>query len=220
MAEFAFSKLGYRKVPILQIEAAGPAGVAKSFVEKFRELGGTVPLVEAAPPNTVDFRAQLTKIKAADPDAVYFAAYAHETATILKQAKELGLNKQLLTHQLAEDPEVRERAGDAANGLIYTTPKLDPETGGPAVRTFYDKFRKKYGAEPRNFASNSYDALRLIAKAIAENGYTYQGITKGLLSIKDYPGASGTLSFDKNGDVQQAMRVMVIKDGKIVEYGK
>jgi branched-chain amino acid transport system substrate-binding protein len=218
MAEFAFQKRGSKKIAVLHVEAAGPGGVARSFIVRFKELGGAVPLVETALPNATDFRAQLTKIKAAEPDAVYFAAYAVETGTILKQAKELGLKKQMLSHQLAEDPEVRARAGDAANGLIYTTPKLDPATGGPAVKEFYEKFRAKYGEEPRNFASNSYDALKLLARAIAQNGYSLNGITKGLLAIKHYPAASGTLSFDSNGDVIQPMRIMTIREGKVEEY--
>ncbi len=220
MAEFAYRKPGFRRVPVLYVEAAGPAGVAQSFIKRFKQLGGTVPVVEVGPPNATDFRAQLTKINAADPDAVYFAAYAVETATILKQAKELGLNKQMLTHQLAEDPEVRERAGEAANGVIYTTPKLDRTTGGPAVKAFYDKFKKKYGEEPRNFASNSYDALKLVVKAITEKSYTFEGIARGLLATKDYPGASGTLSFDSTGDILQPMRLMTIKGGRIIEYTK
>ncbi len=218
MAEFAYQKLGYREASVLYIEAAGPAGVARSFVDRFKELGGTVLTVEIGAPNATDFRAQLTKIKATNAEAVYFAAYAHETATILKQAKELELDRQMLTHQLAEDPEVRERAGKAADGLIYTTPKMDPETGGPAVKAFYEKFKNKYGEEPRNFASNSYDALKLIAKISNQKGYSYEAIKAGLLATVGYAGASGELSFDQRGDVVQPMRVMTILDGEITEF--
>lgn len=218
MAEFSFNKLKFKKIPVLYIEAAGPAGVAQSFIKRFKELGGDVPLVEAAPPNTTDFRTQLSKIKGANPHGFYFAAYAVESATILKQAKELGINKQMLSHQLVEDPEVRKRAGDAANGIIYTTPKLDPSKGGPAVKSFYAKFKKKYNEEPRNFASNSYDALKLVIKAIKENDNTFEGISKGLFSIKNYPGASGIMSIDSKGDVLQPMRIMTIRGGKTVDY--
>lgn len=218
MAEFAYRELGFRRIPVLYIEAAGPSGVAQSFIQRFKQLGGVIPLTETGAPNDTDFRAQLTKIKASNPTALYFAAYAVESATILIQAKELGLQTQMLSHQLVEDVEVRERARDAANGVIYTTPKLDPATGGPAVGAFYKSFVDKYGEEPRNFASNSYDALRLLVKAIREHGYSYEGIRAGLLLTQNYAGASGTLSFDEKGDIVQTMRIMTIKDGKIGEY--
>jgi len=218
MAEFAYKVLAYRSVPTLYVEASGPAGVARSFMKRFKELGGNIPLTETGKPNDTDFRTQLTKIKAIAPKAVYFAAYPVESATILKQAKELGLHTQMLSHQLVDDKEVRERADDAANGVIYTTPKLDPESGGPAVRSFYDKFIKAYGTEPRNFASNSYDACRILIGAIKNHGDSYESIKAGILATRDYQGASGTFSFDANGDIVQQMRVMQIQGGKVAEF--
>jgi branched-chain amino acid transport system substrate-binding protein len=206
------------KAGVLYVESAGPSGVAQAFQVEFKKLGGVITTVEKSLQSSSDFRSQLTKIQKSGADVVYFTGFAKETASILKQAKELKLNLPMLTHQLAEDPEVRELAGDAANNLIFSTPKLDPSSGDFAVVDFYNKFRQKYNEDPQNFASNSYDALTIVAKAIETYGYSSDGILKGLQETKNYSGASGSITFDQNGDVIQPMRIMTIQTGKIVPY--
>jgi branched-chain amino acid transport system substrate-binding protein len=216
MAQFAYKTKSYRKVGILAVQSAGPVGVCDAFQKEFQRQGGNIVLTETGQEGSTDFRSQLTRLRDAKIDAIFFAGFATETATILKQALELGVKAQLLTHQLAEDPKVRELAGDSANGLIFSTPKLDPSSGDQAVIAFYHAFRAKYQEEPQNFASNAYDALKLVAQSIGKHGYSADGICNGLASTKDYHGASGQLTFDDNGDVIQTMRIMQISGGKIV----
>ncbi len=218
MAQFAFNKMGYRNVSVFYIDEAGPKGVSVAFMEEFKRLGGKIIAEEKGTQEGTDFRTQITKIKGANPDAVYFAGYAKETVIFLTQAKELGLKKQLMTHQLIDDPDVIIRAGDTANGVIFTSPKLTPETGGQAVKDFFEKFRQRYGEDPQNFAPNTYDAVMLIVKAMDKYGANSESIKKGLYEIKGYQGASGEITIDENGDVVQSMMIMVIKDGKPVLF--
>jgi len=58
----------------------------------------------------------------------------------------------------------------------------------------------------------------LIAKAMEKYGFDSESIKKGLYEVKDYEGASGLLTVDENGDVQQKMSVMEIRDGKTIPY--
>ncbi len=218
MARFAFDKMGFRKASVFYVDEAGPSGVSTAFIEEFKHLGGKIVAQEKGDRDGTDFRTQITKIKAAEPDSVYFAGYAKETVVFLRQAKELGLDKPLMTHQLIDDPDVIKRAGETAEGVFFTTPKLTPETGGPAVKEFFDKFKSKYGEAPQNFAPNAYDAMMLIAKAVEKYGAFAEGINKGLLETKDYSGASGEISIDKNGDVVQRMMIMIIENGKTKLY--
>jgi len=215
MAQFAFNKLGFRKVGVFYIDEAGPKGVSVAFMEEFKKLGGQIIIEEKGTQEGTDFRTQITKIKNANPEGVYFAGYAKETVIFLRQAKELGLEKQLMTHQLIDDPDVIKRAGDTANGVIFTTPKLTPEIGGQAVKDFFEKFRLKYGEEPQNFAPNAYDAIMLIAKAMEKYSIDSESIKKGLYEVKGYQGASGEITIDSNGDVIQPMLIMTIDNGKV-----
>jgi len=218
MARFAFDKMGFRKAAVFYVDEAGPRGVSIAFIEEFKRLGGQIVAQEKGGRDGTDFRTQITKIKEAAPDSVYFAGYAKETVVFLRQAKELGLDRPLMTHQLIDDPDVIKRAGETADGVFFTTPKLTPETGGPAVKEFFDNFKSKYGEEPQNFAPNAYDAMMLIVKAVEKYDAVSEDINKGLLDVKDYRGASGEITIDENGDVVQSMSIMRIKNGSVVPW--
>lgn len=216
MAQFAYRKLDFRKVAVFYVDEAGPRGVSKAFINEFKRFGGTISTEEQGTRDGTDFRTQITKLKDSAPYGVYFAGYAKETVIFLRQAKELGLNKQLMTHQLIDDPDVLKRAGETANGVIFTTPKLTPETGGKAVREFFEKFQNKYGEEPQNFAPNSYDAVVLIARAIKKYGPNAESIKRGLYEVENFQGASGIITIDNNGDVQQKMQIMRVYNQEAV----
>lgn len=213
MADYAAGK-GYKKIGVVYQNDAGPKGVADAFMAKYKELGGEVPYSDGAAPGAKDYRTQIAKLKAAGVDAVYFALYLKESESFVRQARELKLDKQLLTHQLIDDPEVLGRLGKAADGIIFTSPKLTPETGNPGVKAFYELYRAKFNKDPLQFTANSYDAAMLVIKAMEAKGPTAEGIKTWLYALKDYDGASGTLSFDANGDVQQKMLLMRVDNGR------
>jgi branched-chain amino acid transport system substrate-binding protein len=220
MARFAFKDMGYRKMAVFYIESAGPFGVSEAFSQEFKELGGRILLTEKAAQNAIDVRAQLARIKGNKVDAMFFAGFAAETATMLKQARQIGLNLQILAHQTAEAPEVRQIAGKAAEGVILASPSLDTLTAGESVKMFYRAFRQKYGEDPQNYAPNTYDAFMLVVRSIREHGYEADSIIKGLLETKDYSGASGKITFTQTGDIVQPMRIMTIANGKVVPFEK
>jgi len=215
MADYASGK-GYKKVGVVYQNDAGPKGVADAFIAKFKLLGGEVPYSDGAAPGAKDYRTQIARLKAANVDAVYFALYLKESESFVRQVRELKLDKQLLTHQLIDDPVVLGRLGKAADGIIFTSPKLTPETGNPGVKAFYALYKAKFGKDPLQFTANSYDAAMLIIKAIEAKAPAADGIKTWLYAVKDYDGASGTLSFDANGDVQQKMLIMRVEGGKAI----
>jgi len=218
MGKFAYKNMSFRKIGILYIESAGPYGMAKAFKKFFVQLGGKVPITEKGLQNTTDLRTQLAKLKHSDIDAIFFAGFASETATMLKQAKELNIQKQILSHQPAEAPEVRERAGEAANGVIFATYTIDPKYSIDESNKFIKNFKERYGKEPQNFAANSYDAMILVVKAIDKYGYDSRSIIKGLQEVKEHHGATGVVTFNKNGDVIQPLRIMTIKNRNVVPF--
>jgi len=216
MADFAFKQKGYRRVAILYIESAGPFGVSETFRKEFEGLGGQVVTTEKADQGARDLRAQLTRVKSKQVDALFFAGFAQETVTMVKQAKEIGLDVQILAHGTAEAPEVRQDAGEAAEGIIFATSTLGPGSGVESVRRFFDAFRKRYGSDPQNYAPNAYDALKLVVFAMAKYGPSADDVARGLREIADYRGATGALSFEANGDVRQALQIMTIRGGNVL----
>jgi len=213
-AEYVFNK-GYRKVGIIYINNEGGKGNRDSFKKRFEELGGQIVIEERYEPGATDMRTQLTKIKNVYPEVVMVVSYPSDTPILMKQAKELGLNTPLYFQtEAVEDPNVLREAGNAAEGVIYILPA---PAEGEKPNEFIQRYEKAYGKKPELFAAEAYDIIWLIANAIKETGKTDPTSIKDYLyTVKDYPGASGVITFDKNGDVLKPMAIKTIKNGKPV----
>jgi branched-chain amino acid transport system substrate-binding protein len=220
MADFSYHKLKLRKIAILYINNDYGSGLKDVFSVEFEKRGGKIVAVERFQQNDIDFKTQLYKIKAVNPEAIYLVGYPKEIPLILKQAKEIGLKKQILGSVAFEDPGIVELAKDAAEGVIYPYP-IDPDPNEPSVKHFIESFRKKYNKEPGIGANAGYDAVKMIVKAIELScGFSGEDIRKGLNMIKDYHGASGVMTFDENGDVHKPIGFKIIKNGKFVWFEK
>ena len=115
------------------------------------------------------------------------------------------------------DPKLLEVAGPAAEGAVFSVPTYDPTSTDPTVNKFVAAYRAKYGSEPDAFAATGYDSLRVLAEAIRlSNGKTPQEIQKGMTLVRNFPGPSGTVTFDRDGDVQKPLMLLTIQNGKFV----
>jgi len=172
-----------------------------------------VVLEEAYPQGTLDIRAQLAKIRAADAEGVLVGSYPPDTVAILRQARELQLQQPLFfTTEAVQNPDVLRQAGDAANGAVYI---LAASPVGAAPEKFSKAYAAKFGHAPELFAAEGYDVVRLIADAIVAKGPSLDGasLRDFLHQVRDYAGASGTITFDKNGDVVKPYAIRTIEAG-------
>ena len=217
MAKFAYENLGIRKSSILTVNLDYGIGLTEVFKTKFTEWGGEILAVEKYDQGATDFRTQLSKIKAAKPDALYLPGYYTEIALILRQAKELGFDAHFLSCVGFDNPKVFELAGEAAEGVIFARPAYDPESEEKTVSDFVESFKAKYNITPGTYAAHAYDALRIVAKAIEEGGYSANQVKSALYSIKSFSGVTGNTSFDGNGDVVKPIQIMEVQNGQFRE---
>ncbi len=217
MAKFALQS-GYKTAAAVFVDNAGTKGPAEVFKQAFEAAGGKMVAMEVGPQGATDFRTQLAKVKAASPDAVYLLGYALELGNMLKQAKELGIQKPLLSFQVMEEPKVVEIAGNAANSVIFTSPTIRASEAQGRTKQFIDAYRQRYKKDPGIFSYNAYDAVYVVAKAIERYGEDGESIKKGLYEIQNYDGASGQISFDRNGDTAQPPKLLTYQNGQIVVY--
>jgi len=218
MADFARWGKGYTKVAIVYIKNDYGEGLKNEFTVRFESEGGQVSTMESYEQGNTDFRTQLLKAVRSGPDAIYLPGYYNELAQLLKQARELRINTQFLSVVSFEDPKMLELAGSAAEGVIYSTPAVSMQDTSSGVRTFVDRFSKKYGREPGLFAAHGYDAMHILALAIEKGGFTADGIRNSLYRIQNYPGVSGLTSFDSNGDVIKPVKLKTVRNGKFMDY--
>lgn len=212
LAPYACQKLLLKKIAILYLNndyGVDQAAVFKGLVEG---LGSQIVFEEGFPQGAQDFRAVLTKLKAAAPDGVFVPAYA-EAGPILKQAAELGIKTQFLGSAPMESPDVVLTAGKAAEGVIYVH-HFDPDSNDAKVKEFQKNYQEKNGRAPEGYAALAYDAAYVLADILSKCGASRECLKNELYKVQNLPGVSGPTSFDDHGDVLKPIVVRTIKDGK------
>ncbi len=218
MAEFAYNRLGARTASILYINLDNGIGYKQGFREKFEELGGTVVSKDSYGPDTTDFRTHLLKIKEKNPDVLFIGGQKAELA--VKQTRELGINAPILGPTTMKTEDMIEVAGEAAEGIIYSDSAFDPESDDIIMQEFQSKYKARYNELSEIRAANAYDAVKIIALMIEKCGdeKATKCIRDELYKIENYPGVSGSITFDENGDVIKPTMIMTIKNQEFVEY--
>lgn len=164
-----------------------------------------------------DYKAQLSKIKQADPDLVLASALYNEGAVIMKQARSMGIDVPFVGGNGFNSPQVIEIAGDDADGLVVATPWFTDKEDDK-VQEFVDKYSEEFGKKPDQFAAQAYDGLYMMADALKRAGEADgDKLREALLETQDFEGILGTMSFDEEGDIVMDPIVLTIKDGKFIE---
>ncbi len=198
-------------------------GCAGLFTKFFEKHGIKVVATESFMRGSRDFKAQLTKIKATNPDFLFIPGYTPETAPAAAQARQLGMKQKILGVYGDMNPAYIKLAGPAAEGHVIGG-EYDENYDTPKNKAFVKNYNElvKKNNDPYNimFAALSYDATSMILDAMKKNGPTAEGIKKYIDTEKDFDGVTGKLSFNKDHDVQRAgtagIYVLEVKDGKYV----
>ncbi|MBS1174808.1 MAG: braC 2 [Burkholderiaceae bacterium] len=223
LATFA-QKNGVKKLAVLDDATAYGKGLGDQVEKKAKELGLDVSLRESATDKTVDFKAILTKIKAAGVDGIMWGGYDDTGAILSKQARELGITAILLMPDTACTDNYIKLADDAGEGAICssTSVPLDNMANGAAFRANYDKHFP--GQVVQAYAPLSYDAVYVVAEAIKLAGAPHDSlkIAAALPKVK-FAGLTGTIAFEPNGERLNAeIAILQLKDKvfKVVEILK
>ncbi len=217
-AQFSFTELKAKTASILYVNNEYGHGARDIFERVFSDLGGKIAGKEIYDLGATDYRTQLAKIRAQNPDVVYFAGHANECGRAVKQAREFGIKTPWTGTIATNAPETLKIAGDAAEGFYAVAFPYDPVAGTPLMRGFGERFQKAFGVMPTVYSANSYIAGILFAKAMASGAKTGTEISRYLLTIKDWDTIIGQISFDKDGMVDLPCRFLVVRGGNFVPY--
>jgi len=219
-AYFAINGKNWDSIAILYINNEFGKGLKTAFSENIKKLGGKVIIEQAYPEDEKDFKTYITKIKESTPDAIFLISYT-EVPLILTQSKELGLDYSFFGTGLLEDPNLIENAGELAEGIYFTQLQYTTDMENSATQKFVINFKNKFGVEPNILCAYAYDSMKVLTNAIENVGvYSAEEIKQELYNTKNYNAATGLISFDENGDVNQPMGVKIIKEGKFEWYIK
>jgi branched-chain amino acid transport system substrate-binding protein len=212
-------KLGAKKVFILDDREVYGKGIADLFKARCEEIGVKVLGQEGIDASAQEFKPLMTKVKAAEPDLVYFGGTTQTKAgQIAKDMIAVGLKCKLMVPDgCFEDAFIESAGADNLNDRTFVTfGGLPPEKLTGKGKEFVDKYKKKYGKDPEGYAVYGYEAGKVALKAIEMAGKKDRNaIREACLKIKNFDGALGKWSFDKNGDTtNRTMSGQVVKKGK------
>ncbi len=188
------------------------------FDKDFTKLGGTITARESFRPAETNYGAQVAKIAASRPDAVYLVGQPSELPFAVRQLRATMPNTQILSYAGLESQEFLNAAGASANGIVYTTTHFDPKSNDPDVRDFVDAYRKLYGKTPESpYIGYGSDGIRILAAALALAKEPGDKLCRDMIAWQTksaLPGVTGQVAFQPDGTVAKAIAVKQVKDGK------
>jgi len=218
MAKFANENLKAKKVAILRdVKSDYSVGLADYFIKKFKELGGEIVSDQSYQSGEMDFKAQLTQIKAAKPDAVFVPGYYTEVGLIARQARQLGLTVPLMGGDGWDSSKLFEIGGTAINGNYFSN-HYTTESTEPVVVDFIKKYKERYGDTPDGLAALGYDSAKVLVEAMQRTkDVKPTEIRDEIAKTKDFNGVTGKITIDaQRNAVKPAVVVKV--DGNVNRY--
>jgi ABC-type branched-subunit amino acid transport system substrate-binding protein len=214
-AKFMKEVLHAKSVAVINDNTTYSKGLADNTVEALKKQGVDVVYNDAVTPGQMDYADAAKSVAELKPDVVYYTGYYPEAALLAKDVRQLKLPvKYLMGGDGTTDPTLIQAAGQAAKGMICTTAPLPQFLTSAKARRFVADYKKAYSHAPGPYSIYEYDAVSVVAKAIADAKSTKPAdITAALHKISNFEGATGDISFNEKGDRKNAVYMAVIAQG-------
>jgi len=203
-AEFVRHRLGVETVAVIHDRTQYGQGLAEVFREHGQELGLRIESFDGISVGDKDFRALLTKVRAAAPDAIYFGGLYDEAGFLVKQARELGIESLFVSDDAVKGQDFFDVGGAATEGAIISFPGT-PLERLESAKDFLTSFESKYGRPVQNYAPYAYDTANILLNAAYEavKDGRPDNLRKAVVShtrATQHQGTLGVTRFDLNGD--------------------
>ncbi|MGJ5038162.1 ABC transporter substrate-binding protein [Bradyrhizobium sp. HKCCYLRH3059] len=220
VAKYINDEIKAKSVAVVWVNNDFGRGGRDVITKEFNRLGIKVAADLSTEAGQADFAADVSKIKAAAPDAVFIYVNEEESARILKEIKRQGVTAPLIGETTLVGQKVIELAGDAANGARGHV-GLTTDAPVEAIKAFRDRFVKKYNYVPDHNGLKGYLAIYMVkattekmgkvdSKAFAD---TLHGLT---IKTSAEPNILMDVTFDQNGDIDRQGFLVEVVEGKQV----
>ncbi|MDR0600297.1 MAG: ABC transporter substrate-binding protein [Treponema sp.] len=219
-ADFAYETLGARRAAVLYDAGADyNTGLADEFKKEFIAAGGEVVADEAYQTNEKDFKAQVTRIKAADPDVVYLPNYYNDVALQAKQLRGQGVDCALVGGD-GWDSLIDNAGDEALNG--FWSAGFAADTTDPRGADFVKAFQAKFNRPASQFSALGYDTMMLVADGIKAAGTFDTAAVKDAMAKLNGAYVTGNIRFDGNRNPIKgaAINEIVRRDGRLANAYK
>jgi branched-chain amino acid transport system substrate-binding protein len=211
---YAVNVVKARRIAIMDDQTAFGQGASEEFRKAVLAAHGNIVDQQYTSDKAMDFSAQLTHIKSANADLLFFSGLGPQIAGIAKKMKLLGMTTQLMGGGGTVSEDFIQIAGDSAEGVEGLDYGL-PVTRMPRGPEFENKYKKIFKSNMQVYAPLGYDATWVVIKAMQEaNSSNPSDYLPKLRAIK-YQGVTGLIEFDKTGALKAAATTMyLVKKGK------
>jgi len=202
MAQFAYRDLKARTAIILtNVNSDFSIGLAEFFEKSFIQSGGKVLWEGEYKEKSVDFSTVLKKVRLLQPDVVFVPGYIKDSAFLIKQARTMEIGSIFLGGDGWSGDQMYKYGGKAIEGSYYSQ-HWHSKVPFPRSQQLQASYRIKYGKGIiPGFLPSAYDAVMVLADAIRRAQSLDHGkIRDTLAATKNFQGATGTITFDENGD--------------------
>ncbi|MFC2173034.1 ABC transporter substrate-binding protein [Acidobacteriota bacterium] len=213
IAEFVFKTKGYSRVALInQDNRYGRMG-AKTIEEIAKELKRDVPVRATFAGKQKDFTEIVARIKKEKPDAIVIWGLYNGSALLTKALRSADITTPILGSDGLVSPMYIEMAGKAAEGIVVTYP-FDADRNDPMTKRFVMAYTKQYGKPPDSFAAHSYDAMYILVRALQRSmAVDREKLKDAMLETKNFPGVTGPITFDENGNDTRDVILARIENG-------
>jgi branched-chain amino acid transport system substrate-binding protein len=205
MANYFADTLKVKSVYVLDDSGAYGVGLADAFQAQAKRRGLDVLGRDQLNPRETDYTTTLTKIKALNPQALYFGGVAQAGVKVVKESFDIIPNVLKAGGDGVYAAEILKGAGFPAAQGWYATIAAPNVLENPDAAPMIERFVKKYGQEPNNYSITAYDAALVILHAIRRVSAAGSTVTRD--AVRDAIQQShvktlqGEISFDANGDI-------------------
>ncbi len=207
-------KKAYGKIALLHDNSSYSKGLAEATLKSLEGSGVNIVFYDALTPGERDYTATLTKMRAANPEFIFFTGYYPETGMLLRQKKEMGWNVPMMGGDASNHADLVKIAGAAAaEGYFFISPPLPQDMDTDRARTFLADFKAAYDSLPVSvWGVMAGDAFIAIEEALKAGKLTSGEIADFLHSARDLPAITGSMGFNEKGDrIGDFYRIYTVK---------
>lgn len=204
---------GYTRIGALSEVAEYTLDLEKSFRETLVSKNVAPIFEENFQPGNKDFRSQITKIKAANVDALLVVSQTGLSGGyFIKQARELGLRSKIFSDfNLATNMDAQKIAG-SFSGIYFADPAYDVDK--PELKSFFAQYRQQFGHDPAIpfHTAATYDSIQMLVAALKASGDDSAKVHDWLLgNVKNWDGFMGRYSLDARGNSDLGFKIKLIQ---------
>jgi branched-chain amino acid transport system substrate-binding protein len=223
LANYTYKTLGKKTVAVVYANNDSGVEAAKVYRAVFEKAGGKVVGYETYDPKATDFTGMLLKVRSANPEFIHLHGLVADMPLVIAQMRQLGMTQRVSTYAGGYNPQMIEKAGKGAEGLIVTS--LAPnEKQNPNVGPYVERWKKAENRIPNGlpYTQYLYDAPYLVAALFAyieknKLPATGENMRKALLAVKTFElPMTGRLVVNDDHTVRKPVNLLTVENGQFI----